>query len=122
MLSSLHSPSPVLVPLPLHFAQHVVQSPQLWGDGVYLDADAVRVRPRHAGSLQGLEALPLPPDVGETPDSARQPRLGAVRLHRDLAGVEVAVLRSLQSLLELRLQQLVPPLQLVNFGQEAAET
>lgn len=70
-MAVVHSPSPVLVPLPLDFGQHVVQSPQLRGDGVYLDPDSVRMRPRHPGPLQGLEALPLPPDVGETPDGAR---------------------------------------------------
>lgn len=121
-MAVVHSPSPVLVPLPLDFGQHVVQSPQLRGDGVYLDPDSVRMRPRHPGPLQGLEALPLPPDVGETPDGARQSGLGTVRLHGNFPGVEVSVLRSLQCLLQLALQQLVPPLQLVNFGEEAAES
>lgn len=80
------------------------------------------MRPCHPGPLQGLKALPLPPDVGETPDGARQSRLGTVRLHGDFTGVKVAVLRSLQSLLQLAFQQFVSPLQLVHFGEEAAET
>lgn len=117
----LYSLSLVLVPLPFDFGQHVIQSPQLRGYGVYLDPNSVRMRPRHPGPVQGLEALPLPPDVGETPDGSRQSRLGTVRLHRDLTGVKVSVLRSLQSLLQLALQQFVSPLQLMDFSEEAAE-
>ncbi len=120
--ASCYSLFPVLVPLPLDFGQHVIQSPQLWGNGVYLDPDSVRMRPRHPRPVQGLKALPLPPDVGETPDGARQSRLGTVRLHGNFPGVKVAVLRSLQSLLQLALQQLVSPLQFVDFGEEAAES
>lgn len=122
MLTGLYSLSLVLVPLPFNFAQHVIQSPQLRGDGVYLDPDSIRMRPRHAGHLQGLQALPLPPDLGETPDGARQPRPRTVRLHGHLAGVKVVVLRSLQSLLKLVLQHFVPPLQFVDFGEEAAKS
>lgn len=79
------------------------------------------MRPRHPGGAQGLEALPLPPDVGETPDGSRHTRVGAVRLHGDLAGVQVSVVRSEQSLLQLALQQFVSPLEFVHLGEEAAE-
>ncbi len=122
MLIGLNSPSLVLVSLPLDFGQHVVQSPQFWGYGVYLDPDSVRVCPRHPGPVQGLEALPLPPDMGETPDGARQSRLGTVRLRSNFTGKRVAELRSLQSLLQLVLQQFVSPLKFVDFGKEAAES
>lgn len=122
MFTAFYSPFPVLVSLPLDFGQHVIQSPQFWGDSVNLDTDSVRVRPRHAGPVQGLKSLPLPPDMGETPDGARQSRFRTVRLHGNFPGVKVTVLRFLQSLLKLALQQLVSPLQLVDFGQEAAES
>lgn len=113
--------SPVFVPLSLDLSQHVVQSPHFRGDRVNLDPDSVRVRPRHPGSVQGLQTLPLPPDVREAPDGARQPGLGSVRLHSRLPAERVSALRPLQGLLQLALQQLVPPLQLVHFGEEAAE-
>lgn len=122
MLTGLCSPSPILVSLPLHFGQDVIQSPQFWGDGVNLDPDSVRVRPRHPGPVQGLNVLPLSPDVGETPNSAWHARPWTVRLHGDLAVVRRAVLRSLQSLLQLALQQLVSSLQFVDFGEEAPES
>lgn len=79
------------------------------------------MRPRHPRPVQGLVALPLPANVGEAPDGARQSRLGTVRLHSNFPCVKVSVLRSLQGLLQLALQQLVPPLQLMDFGEEAAE-
>lgn len=122
MLTGLYSLSPVLVPLPFDFGQHVIQSPQFRGNGIYLDPDSIRVCPRHAGPVQSLKAFPLPPDVGETPDGARQSRLGTVRLHGNFAGVKGVVLRSLQSLPKLVLQHFVPPLQFVDFGKEAAES
>lgn len=80
------------------------------------------MRPRYPRSVHGLVALPLSPDVREAPDGARQPRLRPVRLHGDFSGVKVSVLRSLQGLLQLAFQQLVPPLQFVDFSQEAAES
>lgn len=119
--TDLYLLSPVFVPLSLDLSQHVVQSPHFRGDGVNLDPDSVRVRPRHPGPVQGLKALPLPPDVRKAPDGARQPGLGSVRLHGHLPAERVSALRPLQGLLQLGLQQLVPPLQLVHFGEEAAE-
>lgn len=113
---SFYSLCPVLIPFPLDFGQHVIKSPQLRGNGVYLDPDSVRVHPRHSGALQGLKALALPPDVGKAPDGARQPRLRSVCLDGNLTAIKVAVLWSLQSLLKLSLQQLIPPFQFVNLG------
>lgn len=119
--TSGYSLSPVLVSLPFDFGQHVIQSPQFWGYCVDLDPNSVWVSPRYPWSVEGLVALPLSPDVGETPDGSRQTRLGTVRLHGNFSGVKVSVLRFLQSLLQLAFQQLVSPLQLVNFSEEAAE-
>lgn len=122
MLTELYSLSFILVSLPFDFGQHVIQSPQFWGNGVYLHPDSIRMCPRHPGPVQSLKALPLPPDVGETPNSPRQSRFGTIRLHGDFTGVKCAVLRSLQSLLQLALQQFVSPLKFVDFGEEAAES
>lgn len=80
------------------------------------------MRPRNPGPVHSLNPLPLPPDVGETPDGPRQSRLGTVRLHRNFSAVEVSVLRFLESLPQLALQQFVSPLQFMDFGEEAAES
>ena len=107
----IYLPSPILFSLSLDFSQHIIQSSQLWGDGVYLDPDSVRIRPGHPGPLEGLIALPLSPHVRETPNGAWQSRVGGVRLGSNFSGVHGVVALMLQSLLKLTLQQFVPPLQ-----------
>lgn len=71
----MHLPPPVFVSLPFHFTQHVVDGPQLRGDGVDLDPDSIRVRPWNPGPLMELQATCSPPVMGVTPASARDPRL-----------------------------------------------
>ncbi|KAG7244763.1 hypothetical protein INR49_029782 [Caranx melampygus] len=103
-------------------AKQNTKSPQFWGNGVYLDPNSVRMRPRNPGPVHCLKPLPLPPGVGETPDGSRQSRLGTVRLHCNFSAVEASVPRFLESLPQLALQQFVSPLQFMDFGKEAAES
>ncbi len=51
---SLHLPAFILISLPLHFGQDVIQGSYLRGDGVNLDPDSVRVHPGHPWAGQTL--------------------------------------------------------------------
>lgn len=51
---SLHLPAFILVSLPLHFGQDIIQGPYLRGDGVNLDPNSIRVHPGNSWAGQTL--------------------------------------------------------------------
>lgn len=69
---SLHLPAFILVSLPLHFCQDVIESSYLRGDGVNLDPDSIRVHPRHSRAAQTLRTGAELAAVVVGPDGARE--------------------------------------------------
>lgn len=117
-----YSPSLVLIPLPFDFGQNVIQGSQLWGDGVDLDPDPIRMGPGDSGSLDSLDALSLSQNMRKAPDGAWKSGPRRVRLDRDITREgEALVPRLTGGLLQLALQKFVPSLQLMDFGEETAE-
>jgi len=117
--ASVYSLSLVLIPLALDFGQDVIQGSQFWGDGVDLDPDPVRMCPGDSGSLH---ALPVSQDMRVTPDGAWKSGLQRVGLNGHLTREgEAGIPRLTGGLLQLALQEFVPSLQLMDFGEEAAE-
>lgn len=49
-----HLPAFILISLPLHFGQDVIQGPYLRGDSVDLDPDSIRMNPGHSWAGQTL--------------------------------------------------------------------
>lgn len=67
-----HLPAFVLVPLPLHFSQDIVQGSNLRGDGVNLDPDSIRVYPGDSRAGQTFHTRAQLPSVVVGPDGARE--------------------------------------------------
>lgn len=72
MHSLKHLPAFILIPLPLHFGQDVVQSSYLWGDGVNLDPNTIWVHPGHTRAGQSLPTRAKPASVVVGPDGTRE--------------------------------------------------
>lgn len=72
------SPPFVLVSFPLDLGQHVVQSPDLWRNGVDLDPDAIRLHPGDSWACAArFPPTPKAAGVVEGPDGAgEEPRGG----------------------------------------------
>ncbi len=78
--------------------------------------------PGDSGSLDSLDALSVSQNMRIAPDGAWKSGAQRVRLDRNFTREGEALMPRLTgSLLQLALQKFVPSLQLMDFGEEAAE-